>query len=323
MHKATPVAPPANPSDEPTVALPGGARWPALGLGTWRMGESSASRSAEVAAVRAAIEMGWRVIDTAEMYGEGGAEEVVGAAVAQALAAGVCRREELFVVSKVYPHNASRRGVVQACEHSRARLGLDVIDLYLLHWRGGEPLAETVAGFEELQRRGWIRHWGVSNFDVSDMEELWAVPGGDRCAANQVYHSLGERGVEFALGPWLRERGVMEMAYSPIDQGALAGTGGARGHPPAPAAVGRQGSRGGHTASALHRVAERHGATPAQVALAALLAQPGVMPIPKASQVEHLRENWAARSLRLTAEDLAELDVAFPRPGRKRALAMI
>jgi diketogulonate reductase-like aldo/keto reductase len=303
--------------DTPTLTLPGGERIHALGLGTWRLGESRASRTAEVAALRAALEMGWRVMDTAEMYGEGGAEEVVGAAVAGALAAGVCRREELFIVSKVYPHNASRRGVVQACERSRARLGLDVIDLYLLHWRGGEPLAETVAGFEDLQQRGGIRHWGVSNFDVSDMEELWAVPGGSRCAANQVYHSLGERGVEFALLPWLRAHGVVAMAYSPIDQGALAvsqASTTARGAGQGSASSG---------AAALAAVAARHGATPAQAALAALLAQPGVMPIPKAGRVEHLRENWAARSLRLTAEDLAQLDAAFPRPGRKRALAMI
>jgi diketogulonate reductase-like aldo/keto reductase len=254
MATHAPTAAGAAPAgDTPTLTLPCGEHVPALGLGTWRLGESRASRTAEAAALRAAIEMGWRVIDTAEMYGEGGAEEVVGAAVAGALAAGVYRREELFVVSKVYPHNASRRGVVQACERSRRRLGLEVIDLYLLHWRGGEPLAETVTGFEDLQQRGWIRHWGVSNFDVDDMEELWAVPGGDRCAADQVYHSLGERGVEFALGPWLRSRGVMAMAYSPIDQGALAAS------PASAATRGAGHGRPSAGAAALAAVAARPG----------------------------------------------------------------
>lgn len=285
----------------PLVTLPGGERRPALGLGTWRLGEASAQRSAEVAVLRTAFEMGWRVVDTAEMYAEGGAEEVVGAAVAGALAAGSCTRESLFVVSKVYPHHASRRGVVEACARSRRRLGLDVIDLYLLHWRGGEPLAETVAGFEELQRRGWIRHWGVSNFDVADLEELFAVPGGARCAANQVYFSLAQRGIEFDLLPWMQQRGLLPMAYSPVDQGALVG-------PRAPAA--------------LREIAARHGATPAQVALAALLARPGVMPIPKAGREAHLRENLAAGALRLTPDDLAALDRAFPPPRSKQPLAM-
>jgi diketogulonate reductase-like aldo/keto reductase len=285
----------------PLVTLPGGERRPALGLGTWRLGEASAQRSAEVAVLRTAFEIGWRVVDTAEMYAEGGAEEVVGAAVAGALAAGSCTRESLFVVSKVYPHHASRRGVVEACARSRRRLGLDVIDLYLLHWRGGEPLAETVAGFEELQRRGWIRHWGVSNFDVADLEELFAVPGGARCAANQVYFSLAQRGIEFDLLPWMQQRGLLPMAYSPVDQGALVG-------PRAPAA--------------LCEIAARHGATPAQVALAALLARPGVMPIPKAGREAHLRENLAAGALRLTPDDLAALDRAFPPPRSKQPLAM-
>lgn len=285
----------------PLVTLPGGEQRPALGLGTWRFGEAHAQRSAEVAVLRTAFEMGWRVVDTAEMYAEGGAEEVVGAAVAGALAAGSCTRESLFVVSKVYPHHASRRGVVEACARSRRRLGLDVIDLYLLHWRGGEPLAETVAGFEELQRRGWIRHWGVSNFDVADLEELFAVAGGERCAANQVYFSLAQRGVEFDLLPWMRRRGLLPMAYSPVDQGALVG-------PRAPAA--------------LREIAARHGATPAQVALAALLARPGVMPIPKAGREAHLRENLAAGALRLTPDDLAALDRAFPPPRSKQPLAM-
>jgi len=291
----------------PEVVFPGAERRPALGVGTWHMGESRAARAAEVAALRAAFEIGWRVVDTAEMYGEGGAEEVVGEALAAALAAGTLEREQVFVVSKVYPHHASRAGVLAACERSLRRLRLDAIDLYLLHWRGSVPLADTVAGMAELQRRGWIRRWGVSNFDVADMEELFAVPGaadaGIGCAANQVWYSLGQRGVEFDLLPWLRARGLPLMAYCPIDQGALAGA---------------------RAPAALRDVAARHAATPAQVALAALLAQPGVMAIPKASQVQHLRENWSAAALAgvLDAADRAALDRAFPPPRRKRPLAM-
>jgi diketogulonate reductase-like aldo/keto reductase len=272
-----------------------------MGLGTCGFGQARAQRVAEIATLRAAFEAGWRVIDTAEMYGEGGAEEVAGAAIAGALAAGTCPRESIFVISKVYPHNASRRGVIDACERSRRRLGVDAIDLYLLHWRGDEPLAETVDGFEELQRRGWIRHWGVSNFDVADLEELCVVPGGARCAANQVYYSIGQRGIEYALLPWMRARGMPLIAHSPVDQGWLAGSG-------APAV--------------LRQIAERRGGTPAQVALAALLARPGVMPIPKASREAHLRENRATWALRLEPADFAALDSAFQPPGRKQPLAM-
>ncbi len=205
-----------------TVLLPGGETVAALGLGTWRMGESSRKRRAEVAAVREAIQLGYRLFDTAEMYGEGGAEAMLGEALHGAIAAGEVKREELFVVSKVYPHNASRRGTIAACERSLARLRLDTVDLYLLHWRGAHPLVETVDAFQILKQQGRIRHFGVSNFDVDDMRELWAVPGGDACAANQVWYSASQRGVEFRLSPWLREHGVALMAYSPIDQAALA-----------------------------------------------------------------------------------------------------
>jgi diketogulonate reductase-like aldo/keto reductase len=280
------------------VTLPGGEAWPALGLGTWRMGESRSSRRDEVAAVRAAIEMGYRVIDTAEMYGEGGAEEVVGNAVAECLRAGTVKRDEFFIVSKVYPHNASASGVVAACERSRARLRLDRIDCYLLHWRGSVPLAETVAAFESLRERGRIRYWGVSNFDVADMHELLAVEAGDRCATNQVWLSLTQRGPAFELVPWQQARGIATMAYSPIDQGALA------------------------TNPALRRIAERRQVTPAQLALAWLAAQPGVLAIPKAASVAHLRENLESQALVLTPEDRAELDLAFPPPMRKTPLAM-
>lgn len=289
---------PAGASPFPTVTFADGTRWPALGLGTWQYGESASRRSAEIAAVRTAFEIGYRVVDTAEMYGEGGSESVIGRALAESLAAGVVRREEVFLVSKVYPHHAERAAMRKSCDASRRRLGVDCIDLYLLHWRGGVPLDETLAGFEDLRERGWIGRFGVSNFDVADLEELVDLPGGQACAANQVYLSLGERGPEFGLLPWQQARSMPLMAYSPIDQGAIV----------------RQ--------PALAAVAERHRATPAQVALAALMALPGVMVIPKSSDAARLRENWGSAALRLTADDRAALDRAFPPPRRKRPLAM-
>ena len=281
-----------------TVTLPDGETRPALGLGTWRMGESARARRTEVAAVRSALEMGYRVIDTAEMYGEGGAEEVVGEAVAAALRDGTLARDELFVVSKVYPHNASEAGVRAACDRSRKRLALDHIDLYLLHWRGAHALAETVAGFEALRAAGHIRHWGVSNLDRDDMDELAGVPDGVRCAANQVYYSLGERGAGFELLPWLQQRSMPLMAYCPIDQGRLAGD------------------------ATLRQIGDRHRATAAQVALAWVIGQPGVMAIPKAVREPHLRDNLAAAALRLDRDDLAAIDAAFPPPARRAPLAM-
>jgi diketogulonate reductase-like aldo/keto reductase len=280
------------------VELPDGTRLPALGLGTWHMGESTSARAREVAAVRLAFEMGYRVIDTAEMYGEGGAEEVVGQALGEALRAGTVTRDQVFVVSKVYPHNASRSGVAAACERSRRRLGLAHIDLYLLHWPGPHPLRETVGGFEALQATGHITHWGVSNFDTDDMRELVAVPGGERCAANQVYLSPSTRGAEFDLLPWQRARAMPLMAYCPLDQGDLAND------------------------DTLRRVAGRHAATPSQVALAWLMARSGVMPIPKAVREAHLRDNLAAVDLVLNEADLSEIERRFPAPRRKHALAM-
>jgi diketogulonate reductase-like aldo/keto reductase len=263
------------------------------------MGETTRARPSEVAAVRLALEIGYRVIDTAEMYGEGGAEEVVGQALAEAIRTGTVTRDEVFVVSKVYPHNASRVGVRTACERSRRRLGLDRIDLYLLHWRGSHPLAETVAGFEALMAQGRIARWGVSNFDVADMEELVSVRGGRACASNQVYYSLGERGAGHSLLPWLQNAGMPLMAYCPIDQGALAGS------------------------ARLAERAQSKGASAAQLALAWAMQQRGVMAIPKAVREVHLRENFGAASLALTAEDLAALDAIFPPPRRKPALAMV
>ena len=281
-----------------TVALPDGTLLPALGLGTWHLGESAARRADEVAAVRTAIELGYRVIDTAEMYADGGAEGVVGQGVADALRAGTVTREQLFIVSKVTPHNASRAGMAAACERSRRRLMLDHIDLYLLHWPGPHPLRDTVAGFEALQASGVIRFWGVSNFDTDDLRELTALPGGARCAANQVYHSLSTRGAEFDLLPWQRERQMPLMAYCPLDQGDLAAD------------------------ATLGRLAERSGVTASQVALAWSMAQPGVMVIPKAVREAHLRENLAAADMVLSAADLAEIEAHFSAPRRKVPLAM-
>jgi len=281
----------------PEVTFPSGEERPALGLSTWRMGEDGSQRAAEVRALRLALDIGYRVVDTAEMYGDGGAESVLGQALAEAQREGLAR-DALFVVSKVLPHNAGEEAMQAACAASLCGLQLDCIDLYLLHWRGGVPLAETVRGFEQLQRRGWIRQWGVSNFDLDDLRELADVPGGTGCAANQVYYSLSERGVEFDLLPWQQLHQMPLMAYSPIDQGGLVD------HP------------------SLHAVAERHQATPAQVALAWVLRQPGVMAIPKASRAVHLRQNWAAQDLRLTDADLAQLDRLFPPPRRKVPLAV-
>ena len=281
-----------------TLKLSTGEVLPALGLGTWRMGEATRARRAELAALRLAIELGYRLFDTAEMYGEGGAESVLGVALGDALRAGDVKREQLFIVSKVYPHNASRSGTVEACERSLARLGVESLDLYLLHWPGSHPLVETVSAFENLRARGRIRHWGVSNFDTDDMAELWAVNAGANCVANQVYYSLAQRGIEFDLVPWQRKHRVATMAYCPIDQGTLA------------------------QSTALQPLARRLNATPAQVALAWLASRGDVIAIPKAVQERHLRDNFAAASLALDKAALAELDALFAPPRRKQALTM-
>jgi diketogulonate reductase-like aldo/keto reductase len=280
------------------VTFPGNVQLSSLGLGTWRIGEDPARRQREIAVVRTALDLGWRVIDTAEMYGEGGAEEVVGAALAAAFRTGGLERDDVFIVSKVYPHNASARAAPAACERSLARLGVDHLDAYLLHWRGDVPLDETITAFEALRGRGLIRHWGVSNFDVDDMEELMQVPGGAECATNQIYYSLSARGPAFDLVPWLHRQRMATMAYSPIDQGSLARN------------------------AALRRLADQRGVTPAQLALAWLIAQEGVMAIPKAGNEAHLRDNLASLSLRLGPADHAALDAAFPPARGKTPLAM-
>ena len=280
------------------VSLTDGTRVPCLGLGTWRLGESSAARAADVAAVRTALELGYRLVDTAEMYGDGGAERVVGEALRAAIAAGIVRRDDIYVVTKVLPSNASRKGTVAACERSLKRLAVDHIDLYLLHWRGGDPLADTVRAFESLKERGLIRAWGVSNFDVDDLDELWALPEAVHCVANQVYYSASQRGIEFDLLPAQRQRGVATMAYCPIDQGGLAAD------------------------RAFAEIGKRHGVSAAQAALAWVLRQPDVVAIPKAARESHLRDNLAAAELTLTERDLGTIDAHHPPPKRKRRLAM-
>jgi diketogulonate reductase-like aldo/keto reductase len=275
-----------------SVTLRSEERVPALGQGTWHMGEDRRRAAEEAAAVRLGIDLGMTLIDTAEMYGSGGAEEVVARA-----AEGM--RDRLFIVSKVYPHNASRAGVVAACERSLKRLGTDRIDLYLLHWRGSIPLAETLDGFQLLLRDGKIRHHGVSNFDRRDMAEWIALRGGDTVAADQVLYNLSRRGPEWDLVPWCREQRVAIMAYTPLGQGNLLGN------------------------RTLAEIARRHSATPAQVALAWLLRQEGTIVIPKASRPEHVRENRGALDIALTEEDLTALDRAFPPPKGKSSLGML
>lgn len=277
-----------------TVALRGGETVPAVGQGTWYMGERGSDAAKEADALRLGVDLGLTLIDTAEMYASGGAEQVVARAVA-----GI--RERVFIVSKVLPQNASRSGVVAACERSLKRLNTDRIDLYLLHWRGGHPLAETVAAFEALKSAGKVRYWGVSNLDTDDMDELLGVPGGGNCAADQVLYHPDSRGIEFDLLPWCREHRMPVMAYSPLGHHVrklLASPG-------------------------LQAVAQRHKATPAQVAIAWGLRDGNVISIPKAADPAHVRENAAAGAIELTTDDLAAIDAAHRPPKRKVALDLL
>jgi diketogulonate reductase-like aldo/keto reductase len=274
-----------------TIALPSGEAIPVLGQGTWHMAEDPRRRADEIAALRLGIELGMNLIDTAEMYADGRAEELVGQAIEG-------RRDEVFLVSKVLPHHATLRGTIEACDGSLTRLGVDQIDLYLLHWRGNIPLEETLEAFNELARAGKIRNWGVSNFDTDDMQELMIIPGGEEVGTDQVLYNLEYRGIEFDLLPWCERQGIALMAYSPIEQGELLA------HP------------------ALRAVAARHMVTPAQLALAWVLRRDGVCAIPRASKPAHVRENRVALDVRLSAEDLAALDRAFPPPMRKEPLAV-
>ena len=274
-----------------TVTLKSGDKVPVLGLGTWRMGERKSDRVAEVAAIKLGLDLGIRLIDTAEMYGEGGAEELLAEATAG-------RRDEIFLVSKVYPHNASRKGAIAACERSLKRLGTDRLDLYLLHWRGSVPLAETVEAFETLKRDGKIRNWGVSNFDASDMDELAGVPNGGNCASNQVLYHLDSRGAEWSLLQQCQKAKIMVMAYSPLGQGPLL------------------------RKPAIKKVADKHGVDAAAAALAWVLRNPGMITIPKAVKPEHVRANLKALDVKLDADDLKALDAAFPPPKRATPLEM-
>ena len=293
-----------------TVALPDGKRVPALGQGTWRMGENKNAHADEVAALRLGIDLGMTLIDTAEMYGEGGAEKVVADAIADL-------RDRVFVVTKAYPYNASRTKLPKACERSLKRLRIDAVDLSLLHWRGGVPLAETVDAFEQLRSVGKIRRWGVSNFDLADMEELLDIEDGSACAANQVLYNLENRGIEFDLLPLLQtpnlksasgriRRGEHQtspipiMAYSPVGHG-----------------------RGLLNNATLKQIAKHHDTTAAQVAIAWVLRQPGVIAIPKAADQQHVRQNAQSLEIELTKGDLAEIDRAFPPPKSKEPLPML
>lgn len=274
-----------------TVKLPGGEEVPALGQGTWKMGERGDRRAAEIAALRIGVELGMTLIDTAEMYGDGAAETLIGEALRK-------ERDALFLVSKAYSQNASRGRLAAACEASLRRLGTDRLDLYLLHWRGTVPLRETVGAMEALKSAGKIRHWGVSNFDTDDMEELVGA-GGSACATNQILYNLGRRGPEHDLVAWLADHAMPVMAYSPVEQGRLA------------------------VNPALADIANSIDATPAQVALAWTMQHAGLIAIPKAGSVEHIRENRAAADLVLTEAVLASLDAAFPAPRGRRPLEML
>ena len=279
-----------------TLNLPSGEPVPVLGQGTWGLGEDHTKREREITTLRLGLDLGMTLIDTAEMYGEGAAEKLIGEAIAD-------RRQEVFLVSKVYPHNAARQGALQACERSLNRLKTDYLDLYLLHWLGSVPLAETLEAFQSLKQAGKIREYGVSNFDQNDMEEATSLPGGQEIVIDQVLYNLAQRGIEWDLLPWCRDQGLPVMAYSPIEHSSSDQTG----------MLARP---------EIKSIVSRHNATAVQVALAWLLRQDGVIVIPKASSPEHVRENRAAADLALTKEDLSELDRAFPPPRKKTKLEM-
>lgn len=279
-------------SATPTIALPSGEVIPALGQGTWGWAERPERREGEIDALHAGIDLGMTLVDTAEMYGDGAAEELLGSALGG-------RRDEVFLVDKVLPQHATKQGTIDACERSLRRLRTDRIDLYLLHWRGRTPLEETLEAFAELVRSGRIRYWGVSNFDPEDMSELARTRGGEGVGTDQVLYNLTRRGVEYDLLPWCRQRELPVMAYSPIEQGRMLDS------------------------PALRQVAERHDASPAQIGLAWLLRNEGVCAIPRASSRAHVQENHAALRLRLSEQDFAELDEAFPPPTSPQPLEVL
>ena len=256
------------------------------------MAEDPSRRRSEIAALRTGLDLGLTLIDTAELYADGAAEELVGEAIQG-------RRDEVFLVSKVLPEHATRSGTVAACERSVGRLRTDRLDLYLLHWREEISLEWTLEGFRELVHRGLIRNWGVSNFDIADMRELERLPGGTAVATNQVLYNLTRRGIEWDLLPWCRSRRIPVMAYSPIEQGRMLND------------------------AVLKRMAQRLNATPAQVALAWLLRQELLIAIPKAATPRHVQQNHGALDIRFSERDLAELDLAFPLPNGPQPLEML
>lgn len=279
------------------VAFPDGSSVPVIGQGTWNMGEDQRMKAEEIKALRLGIELGMTLIDTAEMYANGGAETVVGEAI-QGL------RDQVYLVSKVYPHNSGRNRIIKTCENSLKRLNTDYLDLYLLHWRGRIPLEETVEGMEKLKKEGKIRNWGVSNFDVDDMEELLNTQSGQNCLTNQVLYHLGSRGIEFDLLPWQRSHRMPIMAYSPVAQGGSL-------------------RKQLLTDATVHAIAKDHEVTPMQIILAWCIRSNDVIAIPKAVQLEHVKENAAAASIQLTTEDLARLEKVFPAPQKKMPLDII
>ncbi len=280
-----------------TVTFPDGTSLPCLGQGTWRMGENPRQRDEEVRALQFGIELGMQVIDTAEMYADGGAERIVGEAIKG-------RRDKVFIVSKVYPHHAGLDHIFQACENSLQRLGTDYLDLYLLHWRGSVPLAETVEGMEKLRQDGKILRWGVSNFDIDDLRELWNTPNGARCMTNQVLYHLGSRGIEFDLLPWQREKGLPVMAYCPLAQGGSL-------------------RRQLLTDPVIGELARRYDVEPLQIALAWVIRTNDVMAIPKAGREEHVLANAQAAAIQLSDDDLHKLERVFPKPTRKMPLDIV
>lgn len=280
-----------------SVKLPDGADVPVIGQGTWYMGENASVRGEEIKALQTGIDLGMTLIDTAEMYADGEAEKIVGEAIKG-------KRDRVFIVTKAYPHHADSKGLAAACEASLRRLGTDYADLYLLHWRGSIPLEETVRGMEKLRREGKIRRWGVSNLDTADMEELWRLPGGTECVVNQVLYHAASRGIEYDLLPWCREHRVPVMAYCPIAQGGRLRKELLQ-HP------------------VIRQIAEHHGASPAQIALAWVIRGGHVIAIPKAVQEMHIRENAEAARIVLTEEELRQIDEAFPAPKRKMPLDIV
>ncbi|SEM80517.1 aldo/keto reductase [Paenibacillus sp. OK076] len=280
-----------------TIQLPDGTTLPAIGQGTWYMGEKQSSRREEVQALRYGIERGMTVIDTAEMYAEGGAEEVTGEAIADC-------RDDVFLVSKVYPHHADRKQMITACERSLSRLGTDRLDLYLLHWRGGVPLEETVEALEQLKQSGKILRWGVSNLDIEDMQELWNIPAGQHCAVNQVLYHAASRGIEYELLPWLRERRIPVMAYCPLAQGGRL-------------------RKELLEHAVIQEIAKDRGVSPSQIALSWVIRDGDILAIPKAVQLEHVAENAAAMDVVLTQDEIVRLNEAFPAPKGKVPLDIV